>query len=298
MTDGLHFALSRSKGDNEPMENKFILSEYAERLFKELVLAFDSSNHATHPGAVGNGKEKSVMKRLELLLPEGVGIGQGFVYDLNGTVSRQCDIILYEKDYCLKAVANEDEANTYFNCESVIAVGEIKSKLVRSELEDCLNKFTQLSELSRDTKYLTQPFRRPYLSKTVHMINASTMKTGLDQILKFIICEKVEMSENLICATIKDMGIPKSSMPNELIDLRGFSISYLDGASITIFPTTADLLVFQKDEHPSDTFSRFLYHLVSFINSGLTIPLNYDSYYRDKAKLSPKKTAELNNICR
>ena len=278
------------------MNDKFSLEKYASRLFKEMVLAFETSNHATHPVAVGSGKEKSVMQKLEHLLPAGVGVGSGFVYDLHGNVSGQCDIVLFEKDFCLKAIPNEDEGNAFYNCESVIAVGEIKSSLTRAEFVDCLAKFSRLTKLTRGYGDGRRQLRRQYLTKTVFEMDGLARKRGLDEIFKFIICEEVKISPNLICSVIAEKKPPKASLPNEFLDLLGFSISYLDSASVTFSPSAADLLVFQKDKQPSDTFSRFLYHLVGFINAGLTVPLNYDSYYRDKANLSPISTASLAKI--
>ena len=47
-----------------------------------------------------------------------------------------------------------DAENTYYNCESVIAVGEVKSVVTRKELEDSLDKLSIInlsfaSDLSR-----------------------------------------------------------------------------------------------------------------------------------------------------
>ena len=67
-------------------------------------------------------------------MPHGVGIGSGFVYDSFGNVSNQCDVILYEDEFALKCCINNNEKDTYYNCESVIAVGEIKSTFAEKEL--------------------------------------------------------------------------------------------------------------------------------------------------------------------
>ena len=276
------------------MNDTFSLTSYAEELFKELVITFkQASTLATHPGAVGSGKEKSAIEKLQLLLPEGVGVGSGFVYDQDGNVSGQCDIVLYEKDYCLRAIINGDEGNAYYNCESVIAVGEIKSRLQRAEFEDCLSKFERLSRLKRGG--FEKPIRRQFLSKTTRTSWAAYPE-GLDHIFKFIISEKVEMSPNLICDVIAKTKPERTSLPNELLDLNGFSIGYLDGAQVTFLPAPADLILFQDDKCSSDAFSRFFYHLISFIENGLTVPLNYESYYREKARISPKWNAPLAKI--
>ena len=109
------------------MKNNFSVQDYIKFLGEELVHEFSVAGMTTHPHAVGSGRENSARLKLKNILPAGVGVGSGFVIDSYGNTSQQCDIILYEENFAMKFAVNDDQANTYYNCESAIAVGEVKS---------------------------------------------------------------------------------------------------------------------------------------------------------------------------
>ena len=104
------------------MRDYFDTYEYVNDLGIDLIREFEKAGKTTHPHSVGEGREIKAINKLEDILPSSIGIGSGFVIDSFGNVSSQCDIIIYEKDLCLK-FNKEDEKNCYYNCESVIAVG-------------------------------------------------------------------------------------------------------------------------------------------------------------------------------
>ena len=144
------------------MRDYFDTYEYVDDLGKDLIRDFEKAGKTTHPHSVGGGREKTAINKLKNILPSGIGIGSGFVIDSFGNVSSQCDIIIYEKDLCLK-FNTEDENNCYYNCESVIAVGEVKSNLNKKDLEDSINKFKKIRNLKRRLED-NRNFRH-YLSK-------------------------------------------------------------------------------------------------------------------------------------
>lgn len=105
------------------------------------------------------------MNKLKSILPHGVGVGSGFVIDSFGNTSSQCDLIIYEEEFALKFIINNDDTYAYYNCESVIAVGEIKSDASIVDIEDSFKKLKKIRELIRyrenDNRF------RCYLSKLV-----------------------------------------------------------------------------------------------------------------------------------
>lgn len=131
------------------MENHFNSSEYIKHLADELIRNFAYSSSATTPVLVGNAREKEVIRKLELLLPKFVAVGSGCVIDSYGKTSKQLDIIIYEKDYCPVFSINESPETTYYPCEAVIAVGEVKSTLNTKELDDIFKKINSVKELKR-----------------------------------------------------------------------------------------------------------------------------------------------------
>ena len=116
------------------MSKAFDPIAYVTLVGQELVAAFQKAGFATSPGQIGSAREVPVREKLMQLLPRGVGVGSGCVIDSFGNTSRQMDVVLYEKEMCPVFAINEDPASTYYPCEGVIAVGEIKSAIDSREL--------------------------------------------------------------------------------------------------------------------------------------------------------------------
>ncbi len=131
------------------MGRAFDINKYLASLGEELVLAFDQARLATTPGHVGRAREQAVLRKFGALLPDGVGIGSGFVIDNLGNASRQMDLVLYEKNLCPVFTINEDEETSFYPCEGVIAVGEVKSAVGSKEFDDILDKIASVRRLER-----------------------------------------------------------------------------------------------------------------------------------------------------
>ena len=76
-------------------------------------------------------------------------MGSGFVIDSYGETSRQTDIVLYEKDICPVFSINNTPETTYYPCECVVAVGEVKSELNGRSLRDAFLKIESTKGLQR-----------------------------------------------------------------------------------------------------------------------------------------------------
>lgn len=131
------------------MESSFNINTYLDHIADELIRNFSFAGQATTPTLVGNAREKAVKQKLETLLPPIVSVGTGCIIDSFGGTSKQMDIVLYEKNLCPVFSINDTPETTYFPCEGVIAVGEIKSILNNSELEDIFSKINSVKSLKR-----------------------------------------------------------------------------------------------------------------------------------------------------
>jgi len=131
------------------MEQTFNINAFLEHLANELINNFTFAGQATTPGLVGSAREKTTRQKLETLLPPMVGVGTGCVIDSFGRSSKQMDIILFEKNLCPVFSINDNPDTTYYPCEGVIAVGEIKSTLNNAELEDIFAKTESIKSLRR-----------------------------------------------------------------------------------------------------------------------------------------------------
>ena len=59
------------------------------------------------------------------------------------------DVVLYEREICPVFAINEDPASTYYPCEGVIAVAEVKTSINSRELEDIFKKIERVKDLRR-----------------------------------------------------------------------------------------------------------------------------------------------------
>lgn len=144
------------------MTQPFSVYEYTKLIGEDLVAAYERGGMATTPGTMGASREKAVRDKLKQVLPQGAGVGTGFVIDLQGNVSQQMDIILYEQALCPVYRINDSDEAAYYPCEGVFAVGEVKSDIGTKEFNDILQKIESVKARQRYDGY--RPPDRPYVS--------------------------------------------------------------------------------------------------------------------------------------
>ena len=131
------------------MDRRFDAAEFVNDIGILLVHAYGGARRATTPGLVGSAIENPVRSLLGTVLPSGLSVGTGCVVDSYGTASRQIDVVLYERDICPVYRVNDTPAATYFPCEGVVAVGEIKATIDGPKLEDAFDKIESVKTLRR-----------------------------------------------------------------------------------------------------------------------------------------------------
>ena len=144
------------------MTHKFSVTEYIKVLGDELISAFAQGGLAPTPGIKGETRETAVRAKLRQLLPLGIGVGSGFVIDTDGNTSRQIDIVLYEEDMCPVFRLNESREGSFYPCEGVFAVGEVKSTIGSKETQDIIEKIASVRKLNRFARPTTGIGFRPY----------------------------------------------------------------------------------------------------------------------------------------
>lgn len=139
------------------MERNFDPDVFIRRIGERLVAEFGDAKAGTTPSTVGSAAEQPVRDQLEQVLPRGIAVGEGFVFDSYGKTSRQQDVILYERDICPVFSVNNTPQTTYYPCEGVIAVGEIKSSLDGNSLRDSFEKMASVKRLQRRVVHDSMP---------------------------------------------------------------------------------------------------------------------------------------------
>lgn len=146
------------------MEKSFNAGQYVARVGQRLIADFATAGSATTPGIVGAARETPARESLKSLLPGNVGVGSGCIIDSYGGTSRQVDIVVYESQLCPVYTINDEPGATFYPCEGVIAVGEVKSRLTSIEFGDISDKIASVKQLRRcETRRPNDLDGKPYL---------------------------------------------------------------------------------------------------------------------------------------
>ena len=192
------------------MHKNFDSVRYIIDIGRELISNFAGARHATTPGLVGSAREAPTRKKLEQLLPKGIAVGSGCIIDSYGGTSRQLDVVLYEKQLCPVYSVNDDPATTYYPCEGVIAVGEIKSRIASTDLEDTFDKIGSVKKLRRHALPrdsglglpASVPFRAygtPSGTEGTKAEEFDQHHKPLDQIFGFLLAGSLELRPRTLC---------------------------------------------------------------------------------------------------
>ena len=100
-----------------------------------------------HSGEKGAHIERLIRAELRSVLPEKIGVGDGFVVDSNDEVSKQMDIVLYDKLNSPRIFASDSAQ--IFPVEMTYACGEVKSRLERGEFINVFEKCDSYKSLVR-----------------------------------------------------------------------------------------------------------------------------------------------------
>ena len=150
------------------MDQAFDPDKFIARIGQRLVEKFDYARAGTTPVTVGDAMEQPVRDQVEQILPRGIAVGEGFVIDSEGGTSKQTDMILYERDICPKFSINNTPGTTFYPCEGVIAVGEVKSTLDRRTLRDAFEKIASVKKLQRLRRTTFLPRQQRLRTKVPH----------------------------------------------------------------------------------------------------------------------------------
>lgn len=118
-----------------------------QNISKKLSVDFEAASQINHRGSRGTVRENILKDFLaEGRLPAKYGIGSGEIVGRVRDVSKQSDIIIYDK---LNGVTLlYDETTKVFPIDSVYGIIEVKSALSKSEFIDCLNKIKVFKSMS------------------------------------------------------------------------------------------------------------------------------------------------------
>ncbi|RDZ52858.1 hypothetical protein C5C07_13965 [Haloferax sp. Atlit-4N] len=211
----------------------------------------------SHPQQKGEAREDALRELLEAYLPERCGVSTGFVIDVNGNQSQQMDVIIYDKYYT--PIFKIADSKQYFPCETVIAVGEVKSEVKSRELEDAIEKIASAKTLKRfGAPMITGPginLQGWELSRHDHR----------DQIFGFIFTGDSLSKENFVTAYYDELEpLQERLWPNYYCDYSSFNVGFSTGQYYSYDPNNAK--GFYLTDAVDSLFVLFYATLSAFVN--------------------------------
>lgn len=178
----------------------------------------------THPGENGRARETILRNFLRSFVPPAFGIDTGFIFDVNGLVSRQIDIVIYRTGY---HPVFEIGGVKHFMIESVAAVIENKAHITSvAVLEQALGNVRSVKLLDRaggGRNYVVMDFhgRGPKISDEPEKYSVWTAIVG----------QEVVTEDTLSTVLRADMALhPRSCWLDCFCALHSFTTIYLTEA--------------------------------------------------------------------
>ena len=278
--------LNAKKG-GDCMQKIFDVAKFINNLGEDLITVFNrSSDLGIHPEEVGRAKEINIAKQLESILPHGVGVGRGYVFDSYGNISNQCDLVLYEKELIPIFVRDLNDDYSFFPCEGVIAVGEIKSTLNLKELNDVIEKLAKIKRLKRNYKD-NHEFRHFLQTCTMYGADSELFdpaNKSFDNIFTFIFCRDNVIDEDTLLSTLMskygasmEIGLDRIYSINKSV----VSKAYISADSKTLFSEIKpnSYCTLKTDNR---AFELLIDDLSLFVRYGRSQQFNMRNYYKTK----------------
>ena len=279
---------------------EFNATDFITRLGHSLINEFEEARQATTPQLVGEAMETPVRRRLEQVLPRGIGVGSGCVIDSYGNCSRQQDVVLYERDICPVFSINDTPQSTYYPCEGVMAVIEVKSTVGSAELADSFEKIASVKRLSRVDVYSSSPgeaslrhrrYERTQLANGFEFSDPKEKEQhGLDQIFGAILTERLRTRSNTFCTKFVELvrSLGDELSPNVVEILEGGTLIPCimeEGKLRAAFsPKSATHFQYSK----SDPMQNLIHFLYLTHRNGVTSPtVAFDQYIVDITNDAP-----------
>lgn len=287
------------------MSKPFNAAEFVGRMGERLVSEFADAAYAGTPGLIGSAREHPARRQVERLLPASAAIGSGIVIDSFGNQSKQQDIVIFDRHQCPVFSINDTAEATFFPCEGVIAVGEVKSTLADAELHDSFEKIASVKRLRRFaapksglTGELSTPFRSYGASNSIQGVASESFDAAKpeDQIFGFVLCARFGLVDQTMHKRARDMwsAAPSNESPNVVASLASGFLAPVARGSLLLSCTGADTIVHVSDE--GSAFAFLIDRLNWVVRHGRTVPVEAFMRYFKPDPEAPQtftKTASL-----
>ena len=217
------------------------------------------------------------------------------------------DVVLYEKHHCPVYSINDDPASTYYPCEGVIAVGEVKSALAFSDLQDTFAKIASVKQLRRHARPSIHPALKDLdfeptvaFRKYGSSLAAEGDKTEefdqvtnpFDQIFGFCLAGRLDLSPNTLCERYAQLLTQYGAAlsPNLLATLDDQVVCPVriprDDGNAAIVISAAESNAIYCVQRPQGAFQFLLARIFTVYRRGRTVEeLAFDRYFATEGQL-------------
>ena len=136
---------------------------------KQAILESKLSVLLDHPVTKGEHCESAWIDFFRSFLPNKYAIDKGFIFDADGAVSDQIDIVIYDALYA-PLIFGTDAGEKFITAESVYAVFESKPNIDQGTLEYTNKKIESVSVLKRSSRSIINAGQKMAPRKLTHII--------------------------------------------------------------------------------------------------------------------------------
>lgn len=251
------------------------LSSTFRKISEQFKIDFDElAREVSHPSLSGEAREFALRNLLEKL-PKRVGIETGIVIDAHGGESKQIDVIIYDRTV---GTIFEISGIKHFPCETVIAVGEVKSDILSTRnLQDALDKIESVKKLDRSNDGKNQVIIGPGVIKG--WVDFDPTKKHRDQIFGFIFTS-TSMTRETIISYLQNYNkqTDRRYWMNLFCDFNKFLFSYEIPEALSPSAMDATYFYCTNDSEVPDLLLLFYCILATFVSEAHVAKPNYFSY--------------------
>ena len=228
-----------------------------------------------HSQESGQAREFALVELLRKYLPKRVAVDRGFVVDTNGNTSKQQDVVIYDQTV---GTFFEIKSVKYYPCESVIAVGEVKSTIDSSQkMLDALEKVQSVKRLDRSNHGKNKIVTGPGISLEPFKFDPASQHR--DQIFGFIFTAGSLRKDTLInLMQTFNKANPRQEWPNLFCDFRRMLISYEVPGHLHPSAMDATHLYCTQESEINDLLLLFYCILASFVDEAHVARPSYFAY--------------------
>jgi hypothetical protein len=180
-----------------------------------------AQNGVIHAGEFGGYREGIARRFLRALTPKHLAIGTGFLINSEDATSTQVDVVVYDEG--ATPLIQSHELQRFFPVETVVAIGEIKSRLSKDGLKKTLLKLAKV-------KALREHVQSPSFIKRDHSSAWSPKTHHYDNLVSFVICDSFDFPCKTLVDDLDEIygDVPQCRRHNFVVSLVDGILFYVD----------------------------------------------------------------------